>query len=226
MNSIHGSFFGFFKRYKIAIFFIASLIIAIFCITSLFSLQVKEWLYYNFYLNPLYTVFYFSSIQAYWVDLVSSILVSIIAICVAICLFLPSDSKKKENWTSRIIQIFSAILISALAFWLLGTAIKDTIEVYNNRYEIVNSDMTYLEKTVKRGGRGSSQNAYYIRYRVANCDDCLIDFLTLDAYQYKELKKICEEYETQNILPENIKLKLYHISTSDRLMKYEWSVSE
>lgn len=228
MNNKPNAVIAFIKKYKICIFIGICIVLA----PSLFSLSYSEWLHCNIYLRPLYTLFSFSSIGSYWVHVVSVILVLIVVIIVLIYLVLPDNNqKKKANWVSWIILLLAATIMSCMGYLFIRSTIIDAIAVYNNRYEILDTDITHIKKSVNRGKRGSHSNTYriiYIEREQLPDKDIYTEekHIDLDAYQYRELKKIKEEYESKQIPLYKVKLKAYYLPISRNVVKYECHVEE
>lgn len=205
---------SFIKKYTVTLIFILAIIIA----PSFFSTSYSEWLAYNLYYCPLYFIFYPFVLKSYWVSVTTYIIITIIGIGILYALLAP-DKDKKVNIFSRIFQILAAIIILVLAYFLYSAIIKDAILVYNGQYNIVISDITQVEKMIKKGRR-SKNNAYQIKTDL-NTPPKKID---LDVYQYKELEKIREEYKSQNIDLEKVKIKIYYLPNSNDAIKYEYYV--
>lgn len=195
------------KKYKSDIYYCLLVgLVILFC----FSLDFREWLSYNLYHRPLYALFFWSPIKAYWVNSITYIfiLIAFLGFVYMLYSFVIRDRIKSEYGSlNKIVQITVLCLLFALVYYFYSSIIKDTFLLYKNKYSIVDVNITDVKKLSRKGS-----NIYCINY------------LSLDVYQYKELQKKKEKYNVKKIDLDRIKLKVYYLPNTKDVIKYEYYV--
>lgn len=221
------------KCFKISktVLILSILILAIICRSSR---DISEWLAYNLFYTPLYSILGSYLYGPFIIQLLSLFLP--LTFLTLGLVYLRSFLPKNKKYTLKISQIAIIVTILILSFFIFKNSILDMKFIIEKKYLTEESYLYKFYRSYNRSSRKKISNPYYYRFDTNTIKNKNIqttitinnktrveydyEYLNLNVYQYKKLLKIKKTYINE-YNADSIPIKIYYLPNTKMILKYE-----